>query len=363
MRKFIAAVFVSGVLVILLVALLVTGVIAGTDESDLDPPVLVELSIEPTYVDTSGGSQTITVTARMTDNLSGCSPIGYSCILVLLGPLNGPDTQRGEAQMGIRELISGSGTDGVYQKTFTIPQYSFEGRWVLDYYTVVDNVQNRCSWYRERETSDPFVHVIDPPYFVNVTDDEPTPTETPTPTPPATLTPTPSLTQAPTQDGNRVGLVVIHDDGTVVQQCISFIEPEISSLQVLERSGLDLNYEAGNALGAAICRIDAEGCSFPEEDCFCQCLEPPCKYWSYWYRSDGDWFYSSAGASNRRVRNGDMEAWVWSEGTLNTSADRRPPEDVVFDTVCLPPTATPTVTPTATETATSNAVFLPMVEK
>ena len=164
------------------------------------------------------------------------------------------------------------------------------------------------------------------------------------------------------QDTNRAGLVVIHDDGRTTQQCISFSESEITGLQVLELSGLDLNYNAQNSLGATICRIDGAGCSYPQEDCFCQCLEPPCKYWSYWYRSDGDWFYSSVGASNRRVRNGDMEAWVWSEGTLNTSADRRPPEDVVFDTVCLPPTATPTVTPTATGTSIPTATPIPTVE-
>ena len=51
---------------------------------------------------------------------------------------------------------------------------------------------------------------------------------------------------------------------TLFDQCISFSEPEISGLQVLERSGLDLNYDAQNAPGVAICRIDGEGCGFPE---------------------------------------------------------------------------------------------------
>ncbi len=51
------------------------------------------------------------------------------------------------------------------------------------------------------------------------------------------------------QEENRVGLVITHDDGTVVQRCISFSESEITGLQVLERSGLDLNYDAGNCHG------------------------------------------------------------------------------------------------------------------
>jgi hypothetical protein len=164
------------------------------------------------------------------------------------------------------------------------------------------------------------------------------------------------------QDENRAGLVVVHDDGRQAKQCVSFDEPEISGLQVLERSGLDLNYDAGNALGAAICRIDAEGCSFPEDDCFCQCLEPPCRYWSYWYRSGGEWIYASIGASDRQIRNGDVEAWVWSEGTINSNADRRPPDDAVFDNICLPPTATPTFAATATETAMPTETPLPTAE-
>jgi hypothetical protein len=139
---------------------------------------------------------------------------------------------------------------------------------------------------------------------------------------------------ASAQEDNRVGLVITHDDGSNIQQCVSFSESEISGLQVLERSSLDLNYDAGNAMGASICRIDGEGCSFPQDDCFCQCLEPPCRYWSYWTLGEADWNYSSIGASNHSVSDKDVEAWVWSEGTINGNAERQPPDGLTFDQIC-----------------------------
>ncbi len=150
----------------------------------------------------------------------------------------------------------------------------------------------------------------------------------------AFLLPVTALAQEEGQEENRAGLVVIHGDGTTVQRCISFSEPEISGLQVLERSGLDLNYDPGNSMGAAICRIDGEGCSFPQEDCYCQCQEPPCFFWSYWYRMDGEWTFSPLGAASRKVKDGNAEAWVWSEGTISNNAERQPPADLTYDQIC-----------------------------
>ncbi|MEZ4716707.1 MAG: hypothetical protein R2851_11565 [Caldilineaceae bacterium] len=86
---------------------------------------------------------------------------------------------------------------------------------------------------------------------------------------------------------NRVGLVVVHEDGAVVSQCVAVDQPEVTGLQVLEQSGLDLNYDPSNPMGAAVCRIDGEGCGYPQDDCFCRCLDVPCFYWSYWTWTDG----------------------------------------------------------------------------
>jgi hypothetical protein len=153
---------------------------------------------------------------------------------------------------------------------------------------------------------------------------------------------------------NRVALVVKHGDGDVITQCIEFNGDQISGYEVLKRSNLDLNFEP-NAMGAAICRIDGEGCSYPQDDCFCQCNDltgqTPCIYWSYWYRDGGDWRYSGFGASSRDARNGDVEGWVWSEGSVS-SADTEPP-DLEFSDICAElPTATPTPTNTPKPTPT-----------
>ena len=69
---------------------------------------------------------------------------------------------------------------------------------------------------------------------------------------------------------NQVGLVVVHGDGDIVTRCIEFDEEKISGYDVLDRSGLDLNIEP-SGMGATVCRIDNEGCTFPQDPCFCQC--------------------------------------------------------------------------------------------
>jgi len=165
---------------------------------------------------------------------------------------------------------------------------------------------------------------------------------------------------------NRVALVVKHENGDEIKQCIEFNEAELSGYEVLDRSGVDLNVEF-NSMGSTICRIDGEGCTYPQDDCFCECQDLtgqiPCTYWSYWYREGGDWHYSGFGASNRTVGDGDVEGWVWSEGDVG-SADTEPP-DVDFDDICEPlPTDTPTFTPSPTHTSqpTDTPTFTPTPE-
>jgi hypothetical protein len=124
---------------------------------------------------------------------------------------------------------------------------------------------------------------------------------------------------------------VVHEDG-VVQRCVAFREEHISGYDVLERSGLALIPMAGGALGISICSIDHHGCNYPAEDCFCRCQGTPCVYWSYWHLVDGEWQYSSLGAASHRVRNGDVEGWVWSEGEYARSGQQ--PPKVRFEDIC-----------------------------
>lgn len=160
---------------------------------------------------------------------------------------------------------------------------------------------------------------------------------------------------------NRVGLIVVHND-QVIKKCVEFSEETITGYDVLERSGLDFNVDLSNSMGAAICRIDGQGCTYPAEDCFCRCQGSPCFFWSYWHLDGDAWRFSGLGTSNYEVGDGDVEGWVWGEGSPNRGGSLPPP--VSFAEICalaptptptntpLPPTATPTLTPTYTPAPT-----------
>ncbi len=163
---------------------------------------------------------------------------------------------------------------------------------------------------------------------------------------------------------HRAGLVVQHRDGSVQTQCVTFSEDSISGLDVLQQSGLDLNVDAGNPMGAIVCRLDNEGCSFPQQDCFCQCQGSDCIYWSYWQWENGKWIYSSRGASTTQIHDGGVEGWVWGQGTVGVSASA--PPNIGFDEICaveaptdtpIPPIPLPT--PTSTDTPTPTPTITP----
>jgi hypothetical protein len=150
---------------------------------------------------------------------------------------------------------------------------------------------------------------------------------------------------APTRaDGpRRAGLVIAHD-GEVLKRCVEFSEDEISGLDLLQRADVDLNY-AQTGQGATICQIDGQGCSYPEQDCFCQCQGSPCIYWSAWSLVEGGWKYSTVGASGMRVRDGKVIGWNWAAGSTSQAA---PPPSTSFEEICgAAPTDTPTLSPSA----------------
>ncbi|HNR96261.1 MAG TPA: hypothetical protein PKH89_04725 [Anaerolineae bacterium] len=139
------------------------------------------------------------------------------------------------------------------------------------------------------------------------------------------------LVNAHAQAPNQVGLVVQFGDGSVVTRCVSFAESEISGLDVLLRSGLDV-VAAYSSTGAAICSINGEGC--PPENCFCQCQGSTCVYWTYWHLGGGSWNYSQLGAGSYRVHGGEVEGYRWWPAEA--------PPFITFDQICAPP---PTQTP------------------
>ena len=147
----------------------------------------------------------------------------------------------------------------------------------------------------------------------------------------------------------RVGLYVQFEDGSSTTRCVA-LNPadypagkEVTGLDVLRQSGLDLIFETGGGFGVKICKLDKTGCDFPAEDCFCRCQGNPCQYWTYWYAENGAWKYSSVGANGRQVQDGDVEGWVWGGGKT------APPAPVLTAGICAPQAAATSALPAQAE--------------
>lgn len=164
----------------------------------------------------------------------------------------------------------------------------------------------------------------------------------------------PTLAAAQTASPHRAGVVVVHGDGRVVTRCVSFDEEAISGADLLRRSGLPVTLSAYGGLGYGVCAIDGEGC-WDAQDCFCHCQGESCAYWTYSHRqADGSWAISGLGASAWMVGDGDVEGWVWGDGTTA-------PPLFSFGEICssnpaVLPTAVPTRSPSPTPTSQPTVV-------
>lgn len=143
----------------------------------------------------------------------------------------------------------------------------------------------------------------------------------------------------------KAGLVVDFGDGNVYTACVDLgPDGQATGEEVLRASGLDVLIEY-SPMGGAVCRIDNRGCNYPAQPCWCECMSSPCVYWAYHHLVDGQWVYSTRGASSYVVRAGDVEGWAWGAGTVAQGAQ---PALRTFAEICAPPTATPTPLPTPT---------------
>jgi hypothetical protein len=157
----------------------------------------------------------------------------------------------------------------------------------------------------------------------------------------------------------RAGLVVQYGDGEVQTACVRFGEPEISGIELLERSGIPAVVQGGS-MGAAVCKIGPEGCDYPAESCFCERDGARSTYWAFYSLEGGDWSYAILGAGGVSVRDGTVHGWAWGEGDSGSGA--RPPL-LSIDELCgaeAQPTAadgpaTPAAQPTRGDAAPATA--------
>ena len=115
-------------------------------------------------------------------------------------------------------------------------------------------------------------------------------------------------------DLNIAGLVVDYGDGRVSYAVVPFGEQEISGLELLRRSGLDLVTVGFGGMGDAVCQIEDTGC--PLDECrrrLCQTSDPESPFWRYSRQTaPGEWEFLALGASGSRVGDGDIDGWSWT---------------------------------------------------
>jgi hypothetical protein len=115
----------------------------GRAVADLAPPHLVTLSLSPLTIDTSGGPQTVTVEARITDDAAGLSTGGLHQVSRV--ELRGPGGQQAfVAYLSNAQRTSGGPLDGTYRTTITVPQHAEPGRFAAAV-ALVDAVGNQST--------------------------------------------------------------------------------------------------------------------------------------------------------------------------------------------------------------------------
>ena len=146
------------------------------------------------------------------------------------------------------------------------------------------------------------------------------------------------------QEPNQAVIIVDYGDGRVDNRCISFSESSITGVDLIMRSGIEVQLGAGS-IGTQVCKIGEVGCDVTRQPCFCQCLGAECRYWTYFQWRNGAWMYSPVGAALRQIGDGDADAWVWGDGKRGPSISPQGicqgQQEAAIATIPAPATDTP----------------------
>ncbi len=131
----------------LLIALAIIAVTAAVSPpahaaADTAPPVLSQFDFTPKTVDVAGGSTTVTVTTRVTDATGAEAPT----------MLISSDATTQSEGFGTMTRVSGTATDGVYQRTVTIPATAAPGTWTVKIYPLQDTLGNSDGTFHSHPT-------------------------------------------------------------------------------------------------------------------------------------------------------------------------------------------------------------------
>lgn len=137
------------------------------DGIDYTLPQLQSVEFEVVEVNTTSSSQVLTLTAHITDDLSG---LQRAQLRFQPGP---GGTQYLDFFIDSSKRISGDRNDGIYLTTATLPKYAQHGRWILIGMFLADQANNNCTssiFDASGPDYDNCLFVSDYSYFVNGTD-------------------------------------------------------------------------------------------------------------------------------------------------------------------------------------------------
>lgn len=132
----------------------------------------------------------------------------------------------------------------------------------------------------------------------------------------------------------EVGILVDYGDDRITWVWVPFDEPEITVIELLNRSDLEMVTVGFGGLGEGVCQIDDTGC--PAADCrarMCQTTSSS-PFWRFLKLNGDEWSMMGSGVSGTKATDGEIYALSWSADTpelpivtiddivRNTGADR-----------------------------------------
>lgn len=123
--------------------------------------------------------------------------------------------------------------------------------------------------------------------------------------------------QSPSSADNAMsaaGFIVDTGEGEPIYVVVTYANGTMSAIDLLERTDLPIVTVDFGGLGRAVCSIETTGCDVA--DCrrrLCQTGDPESPFWQFWRQDEADsWSLAQRGASQSRVSDGSIDAWVWT---------------------------------------------------
>ena len=111
---------------------------------------------------------------------------------------------------------------------------------------------------------------------------------------------------------NQAGLIIDYGDGSTSWVWVPFADDEITVIDLLEQSQLEVVTVRLGGMGEAVCQIGPTGCSV--DDCrrkLCQTTSSS-PFWRLMVQDGSEWRMGGSGVSGTRVGDGDIVALSWS---------------------------------------------------